>query len=159
MKPALMKRMELVRGQSIDRTFGRIAVVPEIFAIGKEITLAPFNLRGIIIALLHILQQLLFAQRDAVLLKARRRQNLAQYGQALVEIFGQKVEADTALSIAHAGVQEGRQKGQPLLHFFSGPGFGAAARQQVTGQIRQTLFARRFHVLTGAHINDDADQR
>ena len=93
----------------------------------------------VVVALFHRLQDLLFAQRDFVVLKTRREQNIAQNAKALIQILREQVQAHAALRAADVGAESRRQKRQPFLQLVRGIRARAAAREQITRETRETL--------------------
>ena len=87
MKPTAVEALKIVARDRVHGGLGRIAVGPEILAKAEEASFARFDGGRIVVPLLHALEHLLFAQRDFVLLKARRTQRLAQDGQPLVQVL------------------------------------------------------------------------
>ena len=77
----------------------------KLFAEGQEARLALFDSRRLVVALLHPLQHLLFAQSNLVILKAWRSQDLAQDRQPLIQVFGEQVQAHAALAFADARIE------------------------------------------------------
>src|SRR6476620_9994846 len=110
MKPFLVKRLNILARYRVDRFFRIKLIRPEFFAEAEEFNITPFDFGRIIVALLHALQFLLFAQRELILLKTRSREDFTKDRQTLVEILGKQTQRDRALSIANGGAEVGRKE-------------------------------------------------
>ena len=129
-EPAPMKREQIIARDGLNRGFGGVTVIPEIFAVGQEAGINLLDGGRTVVALLHGLQHLLFLQVNAVLLEPRFGQDFTQNRQPLVEVLRQQIQAHRALRAGNAGAELRREERQPLLQFLRRAGFRAGAREQ-----------------------------
>ena len=120
-----MEIPNIPRRDRLNGVAGRITVCPESLALCEVIRLAIFNGGGIVVALFHGLQRLLFAQRNCVVLKSRGVKHVAQQSQTCIEILGKQVEAHAALGVADGGIELRAQKRDAFLELRRGIGSGA----------------------------------
>jgi hypothetical protein len=120
-KPFLVKGLEVGLGDRFHGGPRGKLVQPEFFTVGKEAPFALLNARRIVVALLHVLQQLLAAKLKLVILESWGGERLAQNGHAFLQVFGEQIEANGALRIAHIGVEMRGQEGEALFQILGGP--------------------------------------
>ena len=154
-----MKGQQVIAGDRVDRIFRFKPVAPKRFAKRKKPPLALFDVRCVVVALLHRHDDLLLLEREFVLLKARLGQHFTEDREAFIEVFCQQVQVDVALKALDARAELRREKGGPLVELRRSLRFDAAARKQVTHQASQAFLTLRIKVITGAQHDIDIDER
>src|SRR5207245_2333957 len=91
MKPVAVKLHEIVARDGVDAGHRRELVDPKLFSVSEDAALTELDTGGVVVALRHALEELLFAQVDLVLLELRLGERLAQDREALVEVLREQV--------------------------------------------------------------------
>ena len=133
--PLPVERDEVVAGDPLEGGLRRVAVRVVALAEGEEAPLALLDVGGVVVAGLHVGEELVLAELQLVVLEAGLGERLAQDREPLVEVLGEEVEGDGAAVDAVARVELGGEEGEPLLELLGRLRLRPAAGEEVAGQL------------------------
>src|ERR1035437_2608275 len=154
-----MKFFDVERTDGCDGIRRRIMVFKKVFSARQKARFASFDFGRIVVALIHCLQNLRFAQGNLVVLKTRRVKHVAQNSQAFVQIFREQIQADRAFGVADVRAEIGGEKREAFLKLVGGIRARTAGREQPAGEFGETFLAGGFEIGAGADVNREVDER